>query len=219
MNSYNHRRAQSQVFINYHNPLEELTKVCVVGHSIIRNLREYMLSAPQLTLDFGIEGVTSSFLCRGGWHISDIRQNCHYLQRDAPRVVFLQVAGNDIPPLTNGFNNVLTLAESTIQLAVQIRSQTQAKSVWIGRLLNRGINARYLPSEDHVLDYNRKVNMVNTYIEGNVYEHPGVHFYKSRGAHNPIFLAEDGTHLNELGLKNYYRQVRGALLHAVNHTI
>ena len=213
------QRVNGQVYWPHVNPSQHQTKVCVIGHSFISRLQQYMYMTPHSQSrgqpNFGLNQINSSFLCKGGWHVSNVYTYLTCL--NSPKVIFLQLGENDIPSFTQGFKSVLAVAETLIHLAQACQRATNADKVIIGRLFFRNINQYFLPTTAHVQDYNRKVKMINSYLRVMVPETQHIHYWSHRGAEDMSFLSPDGTHLNPQGTKKLYNSIRGAILHSLSH--
>jgi lysophospholipase L1-like esterase len=128
--------------------------------------------------------------------------------------VFLQIGGNDF----SGDNTTdhMDVVFHIIQLARRIKSHPSVKLVHFGKLFYREFNSRFLPSPSHVENYNHKVDDVNQllYEVSGTLERAGIQVrnHKGRVTMRAEIIGPDGTHLNSLGMKIFYRSIRGALI-------
>ena len=188
----------------------------IVGHSYIKRLSN-AVSDSMFSTNFGLEEYKDiTFIYRGGAHIDSFSGKLSSIETSSPQVVILQLGGNDFSGSTQ--DDYKDVYNKLIRLAFEIRTLPSVKVVFIGKLFYRQINSRYLPTCDHVSRYNNKVDYINQHLQDSAQwlniRHIYIRNHKGRVQMKDHILLPDGVHLNRLGMKKFYRSLRGALIAA-----
>ena len=185
----------------------------VAGHSYVKRLEAEFQNGVYPN-NFGLQEFQVQFVHRGGAHINDLKQMLHSIVANHPQVVLLQIGGNDFSGRPD--SDHVHVTEGIIELSKQIRTCPGVKVVYISKLFYRKLNKRYLPTQRHVQRYNDKVDIVNSSMDKEVpalrTKNIFIRNHKGRELLKDKILAPDGTHLNELGMRKFYRSIRGALI-------
>ena len=125
---------------------------------------------------------------------------------DKPDIVYLQIGGND---LSDQLLSPTKVAKSIYSFACYLRYGLNIKIVVIGQLLLRN------PNKVHK-DYNSNVMTVNSTLEHLCkQEFLNIIFWKHHGFWADLkHIHRDGTHVKTSAMKQYFRSVRSAVLHA-----
>ena len=122
---------------------------------------------------------------------------------DRPNIIVMQVGGNDFP-------------HNLIRLAKDLR-RGHTGVVMIGKLFYRS-RSRHLSTDRQVERYNGKVQNTNEVLQSSAKQlqedHILVWNHKGREHMRDEIIGQDGTHLNQLGMKKFYKSIRGALITA-----
>lgn len=200
-------------------------KISIVGSSFIRRLNEAVTGGHDEAFkqNFNLDAVDSvNYVCRGGWKVQSVLEHMDSINRQTPDVVILQIGSNDL-----GKDRCpLSIADSILDLAETIRSQTSARFVVVCQCLPRE-KGRYLRTDGQVRRYNDDAKKANDFLKVVSADRSGVCYWKhkglSRGPDQPAmrrafghFICSDGVHLSSRGQYKYYKSLRGAIKHAVN---
>ena len=191
------------------------TKVTIAGHSLIKRLQQDFGNNvfPQ---NFGLREFRVNFVYKGGASVDSMHSMFHHIVSVNPQVVLLQIGGNDFTG--DGACDHLDVPYNIIRLAKKIKQYRSVVAVYIGKLFYRDTHPKYLPSMEQVHRYNGKVDDINTILEGSAKALQEcdiiIRNHKGRVLLREHILKSDGTHLNALGAKKFYRSIRGALIDA-----
>ena len=198
----------------------------IIGHSYIRRLMQAMPGYPgpgmsnydrdQLDLErnFGLAELLISYYGMPSATIDSLRRKIHDILRERPAIIAMQLGGNDFSG--DDVADHTEVANKLIQLAKDLR-QGHAEVVVIGKLFYRKTSS-HLPTDAQVVRYNDKVKITNDELQANaktlledkilVWNHKGCELMRDE------IIGPDGTHLNQLGMKKFYKSIRGALITA-----
>ena len=126
----------------------------------------------------------------------------------------MQVGGNDF---TGGEEPDHTeVPHNLIRLAKDLR-RGHTGVVIIGKLFYRS-RSRHLSTDRQVERYNGKVQNTKGVLQSSAKQlqedHILVWNHKGRELMRDEIIGQDGTHLNQLGMKKHYKSIRGALITA-----
>lgn len=192
-----------------------LSSLFVFGHSFVRRLDKYVRNRiPGGFSDLGevsLRGFSGANVHR--IMAETVDDNSLYLTlRDSH--VLLQIGGNDLN--SDGVSPV-QLAREILNVARRLINEKRVRSVCICQLLYR----RQSSASRFVLrrDYNRLVDEVNRELKFLCSFFPRIKFWSHKRmlVNWRMYLHKDGTHLNCHGQKKYYRSMRGAMTHMLNH--
>ena len=187
----------------------------ILGHSYITRLRK-ATDTGLFPRDFDLREYHINWWYRGGATISTIRDNLPHVLLSRPQIVVIQIGGNDFDGLVS--DSFLDIPFQLLTLARRIRQTSTVKAVYIGKLFYRDIHPKYLPTPTHVQRYNNKVDSINELLEASAPTLAKFQIHvrncKGRVLLRSAILSCDGTHLNQRGLKKFYRSIRGALVAA-----
>ncbi|XP_061173635.1 uncharacterized protein LOC133182807 [Saccostrea echinata] len=188
-------------------------QICLLGHSFIRRLSEFMDSNPDFKdLNLDAENYEITVCAKGGLRTGGLQCMLKGITGH-PDIHFIQIGGNDIGYLSNEkiVINILSFSEYLTQ-------GLDSKRVIIGQLLRRD------PSVS-VAGYNDSVVEINSLLTQKTQAHERIFFWRHRGFwQNLSHLARDGVHLDNPPLKHlkhgdppspmhkYWRSVRNAVI-------
>jgi lysophospholipase L1-like esterase len=183
------------------------TNVCLLGHSFIRRLDDFMDNSYNY---YNLRLPESKFniisRAKGGLTIRRLineRPELFDFGNIRISIVYIQLGGNDLSRQS---------AEKTATDLVSFANflNELAPVVIVGQLLFRN------PVKVGEL-YNTKVVECNKLIETSIKDNPNIIFWHHRGFSKDLtHLHGDGTHLNDQGMLKYHRSIRSAILHANN---
>ena len=183
------------------------TNVCLLGHSFIRRLDDFMDNSYNyynLCLPESKFNIISR--SKGGLTIRKLineRPELFDFGNIRISIVYIQLGDNDLSRKS---------AEKTATDLVSFANFLNeiAPVVIVGQLLFRN------PVKVGEL-YNNKVVECNKLIETSIKNNPNILFWHHRGFSKDLtHLHGDGTHLNDQGMLKYHRSIRSAILHASN---
>ena len=181
----------------------------MAGDSFIARLdREIQSRDPQFRPHFQVPGIRVDTYTRGGWKVWDMLAHSGDVKLLDPSFIYFQIGGNDVSTTAPE-----VLACNIIDAAEFLVSDTGASYGIVGQLLYRDRSA-FLPSQQAVLDYNARVDIVNRVMRVLAGESDTIRYWRHKGLMDPAhnILCQDGTHLNQHGLFKFYRSIRGAAL-------
>lgn len=195
--------------------------VALVGSSYLKHLEEdiqhnvYLDGEVDMLSDFGLEQITTHFVCGSGWLLADVKQQEENIMFCKPDIIVLQIGGND---LCRFGTLPESLADQLLEVASHLRIVTGAKSVIIGHITRRVIG-RYITSLSEQSQFELARHKANKYLEVVSAEHESIKFWKHRGFEESQYdiLAADGVHFNVVGQARFYKSLRGAILFALKH--
>lgn len=189
--------------------------ILILGHSFIRRFRDYLTSSPTLNLNLNISSVQQhAYLFEGGCKLTGrsfqcLMHNVHlHLATTNIHAIYISLGTNDLdsgmPPLE--------VARHIWALARRLCSLYRPRYVFIEEIIHR--NPDKFPGFANLADIaNQEIKRL--ILSGNRITRP-ICFLKLFNFNNPKYpvLLEDGVHLNQRGVRKYYRSVRGAILHS-----
>ena len=190
-----------------------MAQAVILGHSYISRLHKDVQNGI-FPNNFGLREFKVAFVSRPGATVSTLNQILHQVTQLHPRVVVLQIGGNDFSG--DRRQDHLDVASGIVRLARRLRAFHSVEAVYVGKLFYRNLHTKYLPTSNHVDRYNSKVDDVNTFLDSVAKtlksRQISIHNHKGRQQLRHDILQRDGTHLNNLGAKKFYRSIRGALI-------
>ena len=187
--------------------------VVLLGHSFVRRLRDFMDSSDQhcnLRLNETLFDIT--FRAQGGLTIPRLiheRKDLYNFTHACPNIVHLQIGGND---LSDKNTTTLSVANEIFSFAHFLHYGLHINIVVIGELLWRD------PMRVHS-EYNKNVTDTNSALYNMIQTDgiPNIIFWRHHGFWKDFsHICHDGVHLNDVGMKKYFRSIRNAVLHASN---
>lgn len=163
---------------------ESKTHVCLLGHSYIRRLAEFMAVNPNLqNLNLDVDRYKISVYARGGLRTYDLHRMIRNVT-GTPNMLFMQIGCNDIGFISNKQNatNIVSFAEYLIHgLGTRV--------VTIGQLLRRDPSVR--PP-----GYNDNVTEINGLLTQKTQTLSNIFYWRHRGFWMDMsHLGRDGLHL------------------------
>jgi len=185
----------------------------ILGHSFVTRLHKYL--NPSSTTHVVSHSTQLSFIAEGGCRLqghkfNSLMQslNSHMVQHPSD-VLIIQLGTNDIDSGDSpGF-----VATALYNLANHLQSTYRFRYVFISTIINR--DKHLFPSfEQRAKDTNKAISSLVTHL-GN----PRIRVWHHRNMDNPQTRVLDryGVHLNKVGMKKYWRSVRGAISYAAHH--
>lgn len=183
-------------------------KVLVLGHSFVSRLEAYI---KQRNISMPPNRITC--MGQGGCYLEGSKYSCllndaHiYLATTGCQVLYLALGSNDLDSKSSSPADV---ARKLWYMARRLKAMYNIRWVFIEQILNRCPD-KYPGFEDLAKEAN---SMVQKYItQGN---DPQIMYWKHRKMDKPRknILDHKGVHLNETGMRKYWRSVRGAIAYA-----
>jgi lysophospholipase L1-like esterase len=181
-------------------------KVCVIGHSYVARLRDYVnASQENRNLKLNSDTYSVEFRAQGGLTFSRLSRCPELLNfHSPPDMCFVQMGGNDLC-----HRDPETVCRDIISYAQYLKDGVGVRNVVVGQLLRR----REWASRP---DYNKDVITVNKILKERTQELEGIHFWSHRGFWADLsHLGRDGVHLNTstTHMKKYLHSIRIAVRH------
>ncbi|XP_033731234.1 uncharacterized protein LOC117320859 [Pecten maximus] len=183
--------------------------VLILGHSYIRRLDQMTNDFRLDCINFGLDGTRVQVYCYGlgGGTIcpgpKSLQHKLTLLRDIHPKIVILQCGGNDLSRECD----VNELARKIINFASLVMNAPSVQRVVIGQLLPR-FSQRLRHS------YNEDVVKLNLALEAMASKQDFLSFWHHRGfwANPRPLYARDTVHLNEVGMRKYYRSMKAAIV-------
>ncbi|KAK3093409.1 hypothetical protein FSP39_015262 [Pinctada imbricata] len=180
------------------------TKVAIIGHSFVRRIKNFIEREKPDGFNLNIENVEGvKYFYKSGGLVKDMFSFLPAIKRYRPRIVFVQIGGNDI-----GKNNPSKIAKEIEELCCAIYSETGA-NVIVGSLFRRFKPRQCTEAEYEIqrCDTELQINSFSkrTSIPVNLWKHP-------RLGMKCLFDTADGVHLKYWSQERFYRSLRGAVL-------
>ena len=186
--------------------------VLLFGHSFIHRLATYIDNNPRF-FNLGIDTRQASvnYYGWGGAKVATLLQKQHFSQIDKvkPEIVFIQVGTCDLCTLNKGPEVV---GDDIHKLALKILNKG-VRRVIVGQILFRAEAGK--PDGMSLVDFNKKVQTCNSYLDAVVNDTPRALFWHHYGFwkdHEAVLDSKDGTHLNDAGMYKFYKSMRGFLI-------
>lgn len=188
----------------------------IFGHSFIHRLKSYLHNPPQGHNPSLFDAHTNiTCIGKGGSYLSGAKYNClmhnvHlHVSTTNTHTVIISLGTND---LDSGVSPI-QVAHSIYALAQSILATYNIRYVFVDQIINRdtvlfpGFQLRAKEANDALQQLIEKGN------------NPSIRFWHHLNFQNPKqnLLCEDGVHLNKVGIKKYWRSLRGAILFAGHH--
>ncbi|XP_062571148.1 uncharacterized protein LOC134233175 [Saccostrea cucullata] len=186
-------------------PEVNIRTVCILGHSYIRRLKEFINASDLRTnLNLDMDSFKVDFRSRGGLTFKRLAHCAEFLRFDAPPdICFIQMGSNDL-----SLNNPQKVCTDLISYAQYLRDGVGIKTVIVGQLLRRQPWA----SRDK---FNEDVVKVNNLLKEETGKVDGVYFWPHRGFWADLsYLGRDGVHIegDSRHMKKYMHSIRIAVL-------
>jgi len=190
--------------------------VTIVGHSFVTRLQQYLDNTnhvlPPTTF---FPAAHLSHIGVGGCYLQGSKFDSLYnrltthLNHNPCNVLFIELGTND---LDSGASPAY-VATALYNLADHLQSTYNLRYVFIATIINRNSH-QYPAFQQRARDANQAINSLVTHLAN-----PHIKVWDHRNFNNPRtnILAPDGVHLNTVGLRRYWRSVRGAITYAAHH--
>ena len=179
--------------------------VLILGHSYIRRLRDYCVVNKIKNFNLPDDSVSVILHGIGGAKVQTLLNELDVIDSVNPDTVILQIGGNDLC-----FSTPILVFQDIIKLTDIILSCKGVNHVYVCQLTFR---------ENCRDGYNHDVEVVNDMLEHHLLNNsepcPGIHFwYHGKGLNSrwPHLYNFDGVHLSDVGLKKYYKSLRGTVI-------
>lgn len=187
-----------------------MDRVAIVGHSFISRLHSALRNNVNFPDSFNIAGCDIRCYGRSGGTVNSLSNDIgltQFLILFQPRVVILQIGGNDLSSVAPE-----TLAYRIVDFTSYLKDNFNVQQVYVCELFRR-LSPRFISPNEY--EHNRQVvnNMLKTIFE----DSSDLHFWKHlRLMYSPFnIFNDDGVHLSMIGLQKFYRSLRLAILHAL----
>lgn len=179
------------------------TNILIVGHSIIRRMRDN----DTLDVNFWLDGTQTRYLCWGGAKAHQFVVHDELYERLCDtHIAYFQLGENDI----SLDRDVWPIVGDIIDICHNARRVNPNITIIWGQLLGRPKPDRdSLRSLDEERLFKNKVA-----VRRSLRQQQGTHYWRHVGATQNIaqWLLSDGVHLNNLGEYKLWRSIRGALI-------
>ena len=219
--------------------------VLVLGHSFIERLKS-TVDAKRTLANLGLRPGFARVKMAGFPGLTMLEGRAQFdraIARYRPRVVMLQIGGNDING-KHGDRRPESIGSDVHDYAQSIRAQFpyvqrvvvfsvlsrfgKRKRVKVGKGKRRHtkvVNSEFLKYGMHQKVFEKHKKVLNNYMEvvlGAESEN-GIHFWQLDSLDRPDvenvsrgFIGDDGVHLNDRGTSRYFREIRGAVITYAN---
>lgn len=191
-----------------------MADVVLLGSSHIVKLKQYIDSDVKFK-NFGIENISVEYCGIPGGRLANpdhIERFKNFICRFRPKYAVFQLCGNDIDTKDVVISEVRIIILRFVNILKLIARRHSVKIIAC-QLLFREKTRHILPSI-----YNSLVIEANKLLKHELATDSSVFYWNLKGlkqSEHSIF--KDGVHLNwEIGLPKYYRNIRGAILCAIN---
>lgn len=191
------------------------TKVLIIGHSFISRLKTQLRIKDYFDYDFHLMQCNVRCFGKGGGRIDTLHEDPELwacLNSFRPSIAIIQVGGNDI---CDKSLKPETIACDMVDLTGSLLELNYVQVAVVCELFTRR-NPRGITPEV----YERKRRVINTMMPNLLQDmdpHSALFWKHWRLMNSPLrIFHDDGTHLNYLGYKKYYRNIRLAILHALD---
>lgn len=200
--------------------------VCLMGHSFIRRVDEYMQKNGKENLKLYRHLFEVSVKTQGGLTMSRMGRSRMYTEFSViPDICFIHIGENDLDILDlESATSQLTQDQKITKLVDHICSFVEyllvgigVRRVVVGQLLRRQLWAIKTPT------FNEDVIAANQRLEERLLSIEGAHFWHHRGFWDSYdFLGRDGVHINNSRtdsrhMNKYLQSIKCAVLWAANH--
>ena len=199
----------------------KLVSVAIIGSSHVTRLHGFCASSTKANsdrrMDLGDKAVIHWFGRRGGTIENILDQDLTAIQSCAPKICVLVVGGND---LDQGLDP-MRVACRLIGLAQVLRNRAGAQQIYILGIIPRP-GPRYLTPvkfSEAADACNSDLNLLLGGDQDNKKAYPETHYWRLRrfmSSRMPIHN-RDQVHLNDLGNKRLYHNIRHAILDSLKY--
>lgn len=189
----------------------------ILGHSFVNRLNAYLHNPSQAQQPplFNTHNHNLTCIGKGGSYLSGAKYNClmhnvHlHLSTSVTHTIIISLGTND---LDRGVSPA-KVAQSLYALALSLQVTYNIRYVFVEQIINRD-TVQYPAFQSRAETANTLLQELIT--KGN---NPAIRFWRHFNFCNPKqrLLCEDGVHLNAVGMKKYWRSLRGAILFAEHH--
>ena len=191
----------------------EKPRVPVLGHSIVRRLREFAAenhSGGPYDLNLGLSNICSIIFHGIGGRTVDkmIKDDLDKIRSAAPNIVVLELGSND---LCDKDSDPETIALSIVALAELLLTELSLRFIAVCEVTAR--------QNEPFVGYNERTALLNSHLRQSLRIKPTAKCWQHCDLINPTnnaVYAPDGIHLNDIGNKALYRSYRGAILWALS---
>ena len=187
----------------------DVVNVLIVGHSFVRRVATYALSARELNMRLNRGDCSITFISRGGMSLPQLRSQFDDIVSRGPNVLYMEIGCIDISG-----RDPLSLATKVFELARSF-SARGVRRVVIGQIFFRNLaigrrDSRVAPNfNERVVAYNLRMHEL-THSTTNIVS------WRHRGMWADwANLLVDGLHFTDYGQRRYFNSIRGALVSAI----
>ena len=190
-----------------------VVNLLIVGHSFVRRLANYALSAGEMNMNLNEGDCAVTFIGKGGMSVHQLRSHFDEIVYRGQDVLYVEIVTIDISR-----RHPLDIADEVFELARSF-SARGVRRVVIAQIFVRNLTIgrrdyRVAPNfNERVVAYNlrmRELTQSTTSIE--LWRHHGMWA-------NWANLLVDGLHFTDEGHRRYFNSVRGALVAAMNRLV
>jgi lysophospholipase L1-like esterase len=186
--------------------------VLLIGHSFLTHLQKDIKYGLIGSNNFGLNSSNQAivfFAASGGMRAYHLNSQLSFVSDVAPEVIVIDIGTNDI----DGGMLPQDVAQQIKTFVYDIIRIPAVKKVVILQVLFRERHGSRCP------EFNQRVTELNTILKRFALDKKDVVYWKHRGLWQAwkSTLRSDGVHLNLRGEHLYYRSIRGAILHSLNH--
>lgn len=181
-----------------------------IGSSHIKRLESYIKRidpvSPFSVRDVSIQfhGISGGRLCSSS-HVNSFDRTISNLK---PNALIIHIGGNDLDQPGMDIEGAIIIALRLVALCKQFVVKYNLQKIICVQLMARS-NTRHV----NVQIYNDLVIAFNRQLKSELSSCSNVIYWRLKGIKNTgDNLYQDGVHFNEIGLKKYYKNLRGAVL-------
>ena len=201
------------------------TRVLIVGHSFIANLKSYIRRhlSSEINYSLGLhpKDVMIQYSDRRGWSLKTYRRQQLEIVKDfEPHIVVFQLGSND---LCNADNTVLTFTNEYHSIITDLTNTYKVQRVVVLQILHRLEPSR---RGRHYVDpdwFNPRADDANITLRNLLKDNDKAILWNHKGFWDHDFLASalnaDGVHIADAAQWKYIRNIRAAVVSAIKHLV
>ena len=183
--------------------------VLVIGHSFVRRMHQHLITQNDVIL--GLSQLSVHYHGVGGWMLRDLWNPAAMavVINLSPSILMVEIGCNELSYRGVDPDQFAQSLDMYIQM---IRVNTSVRRVVVIPIFDK-----WHPVKLSLPGFNHNVYLANLYMYELFAREPDVDFARCRGFYKEFahrYLATDGVHLNEKGLKKHRFHYHRALIHA-----
>ena len=138
-------------------------------------------------------------------HVREMEGHVRLIQ---PTRIYMQIGGNDLDSVDISYEYTTSIVKKVISVFWRFLTKYSVQDVVIGQFLPC-YETRYCD----VAVYNERVITANRLLKQELSQVDNIHYWKLKGLKHVENLFKDGVHLTDQSQKQFYRSIRGAIIH------